>query len=140
MFASIGHPCEIDEIEDLCSGSLMTAGMGGESTFKSKVREVLPAALVAVTVYVRNALGEVGVPEIKPVDVLKESPGAFEIAGEIEKLSMGPPVEEMEYPVIDVPCTPEIELVEIVNAGATGFTVIVKVPVAVLVAFVAVIV
>jgi hypothetical protein len=105
----------------------MTAGMGGESTFKSKLREVLPVALDAVIVKVRNPLGEVGVPEIKPVDVLKESPGAFEIDGEIEKLAIGPPVDEMEYGFIDVPCTPETELVEIVKAGATGLTMKAKV-------------
>jgi hypothetical protein len=41
-------------------------------------------AFVAVIVYVRIVAAVVGVPEIKPVVVLNESPGVFEIAGEIE--------------------------------------------------------
>ena len=40
--------------------------------------------LVAVIVYVRAAATAVGVPETRPVDVLNESPGVFEISGEIE--------------------------------------------------------
>jgi hypothetical protein len=41
-------------------------------------------AFVAVIVYVVTAATVVGVPDISPVLVLKESPGVFEIAGDIE--------------------------------------------------------
>jgi hypothetical protein len=41
-------------------------------------------AFVAVIVYVRASAAVVGVPEISPVEVLKESPGVFEMAGDIE--------------------------------------------------------
>jgi hypothetical protein len=46
-----------------------------------------------VIVYVLEEAVVVGVPEISPVLVLKESPGVLEIAGEIEKLAIAPPVE-----------------------------------------------
>ena len=41
-------------------------------------------ALVAVIVYALEDADAVGVPEINPVAASKESPGEFEIAGEIE--------------------------------------------------------
>jgi hypothetical protein len=41
-------------------------------------------AFEAVIVYVLELAAVVGVPVIRPVDVLNESPGVFEIVGEIE--------------------------------------------------------
>ena len=41
-------------------------------------------AFVAVIVYVAADAAVVGVPEIRPVAVLNESPGVFEMAGDIE--------------------------------------------------------
>ena len=57
---------------------------GGELMIISKVWEVLPETLVAVIVYVLADADVVGVPEINPVATSNESPGEFEIAGEIE--------------------------------------------------------
>ena len=53
-------------------------------TVIEKSRVAVLVAFVAVTVYVVELAAVVGDPEMRPVDVLKESPGVFEIAGEIE--------------------------------------------------------
>jgi hypothetical protein len=49
-----------------------------------KICDVELVAFIAVIVYVRTDAGVVGVPEIRPVVVLKDRPGELEIAGEIE--------------------------------------------------------
>jgi hypothetical protein len=43
----------------------------------------------------------IGVPESKPVTVLKLKP--LLIVGKIEKLAIDPPEEEIVYPVIGIP-------------------------------------
>ena len=53
-------------------------------TVIEKSRVAVLVTFVAVTVYVVELAAAVGVPEMRPVDELKESPGVFEIAGEIE--------------------------------------------------------
>ena len=90
---------------------------GGELIIISKAWEALPDALVAVIVYVLEDADVVGVPEINPVAVLKESPGVFEIAGEIEKLVIAPPVGVMVYPEIEVPAVAVSDAREMENAG-----------------------
>ena len=63
----------------------------------------------------------VGVPEIKPVAVLKPSPvGRF---GEIAKLAISPPLELITYPVIAVPTVAFSDVEESVNAGLASFVV-----------------
>ena len=49
-----------------------------------KSRVAVFVTFVAVIVYVLELAATVGVPEMRPVDELKESPGVFEIAGDIE--------------------------------------------------------
>ena len=53
-------------------------------TVTEKSRVAVLVTFVAVIVYVLELAAAVGVPEMRPVDELKESPGVFEIAGEIE--------------------------------------------------------
>jgi hypothetical protein len=53
-------------------------------TVIEKSRVAVLVTFVAVIVYVLELAATVGVPEMRPVDELKESPGVFEIAGEIE--------------------------------------------------------
>ena len=79
-------------------------------------------------------------PEMRPVALLNVNPGVFDMAGEIEKLSIAPPVDEIEYPFISAPCIEVTELFVRVNEGAARFTVMAKVRSAVPDAFVAVIV
>ena len=94
----------------------------------AKVRVAVPVAFVAVIVQLTVEVEELGDPEIKPVAVLKESPGEFEIAGEIEQLAIVPPVEEMVYPETAVPTMAVSEDCESVNAGfAKGATIFVTV-------------
>jgi len=53
-------------------------------TVIEKSRVAVLVTFVAVIVYVLELAATVGVPEMRPVDELKESPGVFEIAGDIE--------------------------------------------------------
>jgi hypothetical protein len=52
-----------------------------------------PVAFVAVIVYATLLVAAVGIPEISPVEVLKERPGVLDIDGEIEKLLIAPPLD-----------------------------------------------
>jgi hypothetical protein len=61
--------------------SVKAGAARASTTVNVKVLEADPVGLVAVIVYVVALATEVGVPEIKPVEVLNVSPGVFEIAG-----------------------------------------------------------
>jgi hypothetical protein len=65
-------------------GGIYTSTTSGALTVIEYVRFAVLTALVAVIVYVLDEAAVVGVPEIKPVEVENDSPGVFEIAGEIE--------------------------------------------------------
>ena len=94
-------------------------GAGGALTVIANVRVAFGSvALIAVIVYVLETAAVVGVPEIRPVEVLKDSPGVLVIAGEIAKLAIVPPAGVIEYPVIAVPTVTVSDDEEIVNAGA----------------------
>lgn len=54
------------------------------------VAVVLPPLLVAVTVYVADEVIAVGVPEITPVEVLKESPAGSD--GDTDQVTTVPPL------------------------------------------------
>ena len=70
----------VAEIDD---GDKVNAG-AATLTVIEKSRVAVFVTFVAVIVYVLELAAAVGVPEMRPVDELKESPGVFEIAGEIE--------------------------------------------------------
>ncbi len=61
--------------------SVKAGAARASTTVNVKVLEADPVGLVAVIVYVVALATEVGVPEIKPVEVLNDSPGVFEIEG-----------------------------------------------------------
>jgi hypothetical protein len=79
------------------------------------VLEAVPVALVAVIVNAVAAAEEVGVPESKPVEVLKVRPAGAD--GEIEYEAMVPPVDAIVYPEIGLLTVFVSEVEEIVNAG-----------------------
>jgi len=70
------------EVAEMVDDDSVKAGAAG-FTVIANVRVAVFAALLAVIVYVLALATVVGVPEIRPVEVLKESPGVFVIAGDI---------------------------------------------------------
>ena len=70
-------------VAEIVADDNVNAGAAG-FTVMAKVCVAVFAALVAVIVYVLELATVVGVPEIRPVEVLNARPGVLEIAGEIE--------------------------------------------------------
>ena len=83
----------------------MTGGVIAAAIVIEILAVPLPPAFVAVTVYEVAPCAEDGVPEIVQVDVLKESPAGM--PGEIEQLTIAPPVFEGVWLAIAVPAVNE---------------------------------